>query len=129
MVVTLAFQFYLPWSESRPAQARCLALLLLAVAVLPGCYGTQADNPSAEAAVVSDYDLGLVSTPMVAALLAQQAGDLDPLTDGWEAEALSEAAIRQLTVLADLMTHPKQLDAGHRLRPDLRPHFQCPVLH
>ena len=94
------------------AGARCLAMLLV-VAVLPGCYGRQGNAPSVEAtAVASGDDLGTMSTPMVAARLAEQADDLNPLADGWKTEALSEAANHQLAVLAGLLKHPGQLDAG-----------------
>ena len=110
-----------------------MTLLLLGVAVgLPGCYGTKADEPSSgtsaekmnadhdgsatritqTTAVASDNDLGAISTPKIVARLAEQAEDLDPLSDGWETEALSNAANRQLTALAGLLEHPNQFDAA-----------------
>ena len=69
-------------------------------------------------------DLGTMSTPMVADRLAKQAEDLNPLADGWETEALSEAANRQLAVLAGLLKHPDQLDAA-ALAELLADDFSC----
>ena len=131
------FQSDLPWSGQRSVRLwRRLAPLLLVILVLPGCSATlvdtEVDAPTAEApdpalagsatrilptvvaasAVLPGEALGAITTPAVAARIAQQAGDLNPLTDGWETEALSEASNLQLAVLGGLLKHPAQLEAA-----------------
>ena len=124
------------------ARPRCLfALLMLAVISLStGCDNTQTLEPSVETTSVDQTksaprpeqtvvvspseNLGVVSTPMVAARLAERADDLDPLSDGWETEALSEAAERQLALLAGLLKNPGRLDVA-ALAELLTDDFSC----